>query len=517
MDITNSSSHRQVMIIVWIFIIINAVFLFSVSLLPFIDLPNHLAEATIFKYHGTPGNRLSQFYTPAPWYFPNTFHTVFCSLLPSVEVGNVVFHILCIALLPISLYLVIRELNGNLWYGLLGLLFTYNYNVTYGFVGFAISIPTIIILFYVTLRDIREDGLPLKVMIAFLLVMLFLMHAQNALFGLLLYGIMMLYKYGRSFKKLVTRAVFVPLPLLLLIFVWWFTRPAVNEESTAGYLLDYYTSEYFSKFFLRFGIVVFDNFQLRAGLQGVVVAAIIFTLIFIPLVALKPWRSKPVRTLISGNTLYPLILFVVSLGCYLFLPDKLPGQTPLFQRFTTMVLLSFIILVSVWTGPVRVPWLRYFSVGAAAVYMMLWFEYIYAFNRENSDFTKELFTEVNNRSRLAGLIYDNKYRGRLVYIHYPNYFLVWKHGISASKIIDYRFGIVRRATLESEIPFYNELIGEGYRLLPEYAALEYLLVRGEAPVKPDVNLANFSLLTRAGAWQLYQHKKLQTAVNHAQP
>src|SRR5690349_4314627 len=63
MDLTNSSSHRHVMIIVWIFIVINAVFLFSVSLLPFIDLPNHLAEATIFKYHGTPGNRLSQFYT----------------------------------------------------------------------------------------------------------------------------------------------------------------------------------------------------------------------------------------------------------------------------------------------------------------------------------------------------------------------------------------------------------------------------------------------------------------------
>jgi hypothetical protein len=146
---------------------------------------------------------------------------------------------------------------------------------------------------------------------------------------------------------------------------------------------------------------------------------------------------------------------------------------------------------------------------------MLWFEYIYVFNRENSDFTQKLFAEVNNRSRLAGLIYDNKYRGRLVYIHYPNYFLVWKHGISASKIIDYRFGIVRRAALESEIPFYNELIGEGYRPLPEYATLEYILVRGEAPVKPDVNLANFTLLTRAGAWQLYQHKKLQTAVNSA--
>lgn len=513
MNTTNISPHHQVMIIVWIFIVINAVFLFSVPLLPFIDLPNHLAEATIFKYHGTPGNQLSQFYTPAPWYFPNTFHTVFCSLFPSVEVGNVVFHILCLALLPVSLYLVIRELNGNLWYGLLGLLFSYNYNVTYGFVGFAISIPTIFILFYVILRDLREDRLWSKVVIAFLLVMLFLMHAQNALFGLLLYGIMMLFRYGRSFKKLLVRAALVPLPLVALIFAWWFTRPAVNEESTLGYLLDYYTSEYFSKFVMRFGIVVFDNFQLRAGLPGVVMATIIFALIFIPLIALKPWRARPVRTLASGNTLYPLILFLVSLGCYLFLPDKLPGQTPLFQRFTTMVLLSFIILASVWVGPVRVPWLRYFTVAAAAGYMMLWFEYIHVFNRENKDFTKMFFSEVNNQSRLAGLIYDNRYRGRLVYIHYPNYFLVWKHGISASKIIDYRFGIVRRAALESEIPFYNELIGEGYRPLPQYAGLEYMLVRGEAPVKPDVNLANFSLLTRAGAWQLYQHKKLRAAVN----
>lgn len=499
---------RPVKSILAIFIVVNAIFLLAMPLLPFIDLPNHLAEATIYKYYGTSGNNIAQYYQPTPWYFPNTFHTVFCSLFPTVELGNKVFHILYIIILQVSVYLVIKQLNGNPWFGLLAILFTYGYNVTYGFVGYAISTATLIILFYFTLRDIKEDKVWLKAVIAFLLVMLFLMHAQNALFGLLLYGLMMLYRYRTSFKKLFIRAVFIPLPLVALIFAWWFTRDASNEESTGGYLLKYYTSDYFRDFGIRLRLIVFDNFQLREGMPGIFIAVLLFACIILPLLYFKPWKNTMWRSLLHSEGVYALIFLITSFACYLFLPDKLPGQTPLSQRFCSLVMLSFIVFASMGLNKTQSAGLKYFVLIVAVGYTALWFEYIYSFNNENRNFNKNLFAGLDNHSRLGGLIYDNKYRGRKVYIHYPNYFLVWNKGIVTSKIIDYRFGVVKRVASESEIPFYNELIGEGYKTITQYAHLEYLLVRGKAPVTRDVNLENFAPVQHLGQWRLYRNKKL---------
>jgi len=82
-----NTSQIPVRILILIFLILNTLLLSSMELFPFVDLPNHLAEASIFKYY-EPANLIGQYYTPTPWYFPNTFHTVFCSLFPSVEWGN---------------------------------------------------------------------------------------------------------------------------------------------------------------------------------------------------------------------------------------------------------------------------------------------------------------------------------------------------------------------------------------------------------------------------------------------
>src|SRR5688572_24862341 len=101
-------SYKSVRIVLTVFFLVNAVVLLALPLLPFIDLPNHLAEATVYKFYGEDGNVLSQYYAPTPWYFPNTFHTVFCSLFPDVEFGNKVFHLLYLAILLSSLYLVIK-------------------------------------------------------------------------------------------------------------------------------------------------------------------------------------------------------------------------------------------------------------------------------------------------------------------------------------------------------------------------------------------------------------------------
>jgi hypothetical protein len=489
-----------------LFIIINAIFLAGMRLLPFIDLPNHLAEATIYKQY-EPGNLISQFYKPTPWYFPNSFHTVFCSLFPSVEFGNKVFHILCILFLQGSVFLAIKQLRGNQWYGLLALVFTYNYNLTYGFVGFAISIPLLIILFYVILLDIETDRISLKITIAFLLVLLFLMHAQNALLGLVLYGLMMLYHYRSSIMKLLIHGLLIPLPLVILIFTWWFTREQDNEGSTFVYLKEYYTTEYFQNFAMRLRIIVFDNFQLRDGFPGIIIASLIFFCVLFPVVWSRPWRNGFEKPSFSPAQIYAGIFFIITLGCYLLVPDKLPGQTPIFQRFCTIVMLSFIIFASITLKKYEIPWLKNFVVIVVILYHALWFEYIYTFNQSNKNFNRELFSELETGATLAGLIYENHYRGRKVYIHFPGYYIVWKNGIAASKIIDYRFGVVRRVAPESKLPFYHELIGENYSYQPQYRNIDYLLLRGVAPVPVDQNLQGFSLFKISEPWRLYKNSQ----------
>ncbi len=485
-------------------IVFNAALLACFPLLPFIDLPNHLAEAVIYRAPEVPENMLRSFYQPVPWYFPNSFHAVFCALFPSVEWGNKLFHILYVVLLHGGMFLVIRQLGGNGWYGLLGMLFTYNYNVTYGFVGFSISIPTLIILFYLILREFERERILHKVFISATLLLMFFMHAQNALLGLVLYGGMMLYRYRTGMWRRVIPLLAVPAPLIALIFVWWFSRPPDNSGDTIDYLRDYYASAWLETFVMRARIAVFDNFQLFEGWTGIAVAFGFFICVLAPVVFLRPWERNRYPAKERTNISLAFVFFLSVWACYMFLPDKLPGQTPLFQRFCTIVMLAFIILCSVWIGNGTPRWLRAFVISVCLIYSALWAEYIWSFNRHNRGFNKEFFSGIDSHDMLAGLIYDNKYRGRKVYIHFPSYFIVWNKGLSATKIIDYRFGIVRRTSTAFDIPFYHELIGENYRFQSQYDAVDLFLVRGDAPVGNDQHLRNFQLIRKADAWKLYE-------------
>src|SRR5688500_5702766 len=373
----NAPYNRQVLTVIILFLVANAVVIFSSRLLPFQDLPNHLAEATVFKLNMQTNDFINEYYTSVPWYFPNTFHPVFCSLFPDVEFGNKVFYFMYMVLLLVSMYLTIRELKGNLWYSLLTILFIYNYNVTFGFSGFTIAIPTLLLFFYLLLVDARNDRAGNKIWASVMLVLLFLMHAQVALLALVLYGFMMLYRYWGNFKMLIIRSVLIPLPVILIVFIWWFNRTTEKEESTFVFLKDYYSTKYVQTLWERLRIIVFDNFQLREGLTGLLIAAVLFSLVFIPLIYFRVWRKKsPEQSFRRKEFVYPMIFLFTVLCCYLFLPNSLPGQSPLYERFTTTVILCCIIAGSVLLKDVQTNALKYYVLAAAILSSALWFEYI---------------------------------------------------------------------------------------------------------------------------------------------
>ncbi len=487
------------------FFLVNAILIAVVPLLPFIDLPNHLAEATVFKYYGAPDNGLDQYYKPVPWYYPNTFHALFCSWFPSVEAGNKVFHILYIALLQLALLLLVRMFNGNPWYGLLGLVFTYNYNLTFGFVGFAISIPVLLFLFFFILQDFRYDKLLWKFLIALSLLCLYFMHAQNALLGLLFYGVLRLIHHRFNLFKSFVKGLPVALPLIAFIASWWWLKDDPAKESTFDFLLTYYASEFWAEYPKRLYLAVLDNYSVYEGFAGVAVALLLSFSVLAPLIFFKALTKKAISVAWKGENRFLTVLFAASVACYFLLPERLPGQAPLYQRFSTIVMLSLVLIGSVLVREVDARQLKSFVVVLLCVVTIVWGEYLITFNRQNRDFNASFLKVDNPDDKLVGLIWDGEYRGRKVYIHFPNYYIVWHHGTAGSKIIDYRFGIVRRVVPESVLPFYQEYAHERFVPLMKYDPAEYFLARENGQTLTETFFPAARKVRQAGSWVIYRN------------
>lgn len=491
-----------------IFALVNAVIIIWSPLLPFIDLPNHLAEATIYRYYGEPGNSFSTYYQLVPWYFPNQFHIWFCSLsiFPTVEIGNKAFYVLYTTLLPLSIYLIVRALKGNLWISLLSFTLVFGYNVTYGFSGYTISIPVIFFLFYVMMIDFERNSLLLKSIIAMLLILLFTMHAQVALFGALIYGTCALYKYRKSFWGL-TLAVVVTLPLVYLIVNWWVLKGADPEQSTLDYLLNYYSSTYFTDLPERLGLVAYEHFQLREGLLGKGVALLLTLLLVLPAIVRGStfWRNL-LDNFQKEQNVYVGIFLVIAFCCFFFLPDELPGQSPISQRFSIFFWLVFVLFVSLYLPSFRIRFMLTYTVGAVLLYSVLWGEYFVAFNKENRDFNKEYFAGINNDQKMSALIFDYTFRGRSAYMHFQNYFITWQKGISSTKIIDYRFGVVNRKVDTTILPEHYDwgFQQRGFLDSLPYSDVDILLVKGDYPTK-EHHVEAFSLVAQQGSWELFQN------------
>jgi len=499
-------TNKTIVFTILIFLLWHAILMLTQPLLPFTDLPNHLSEATIFKYSDDP--TLATYYTVVPGFYPNTFHTVFCALFPDVEWGNKVFFILYMALLLFSVYATVRRLGGNAWYGLLSIFFIYNYNTTWGFTGFTIAIPVTILLFYITLRDVGSKGYRYTLAAGLLLVLLYLMHAQVALLGMALYGLMLLYGCWPQWKKMLAKGLLALAPVVIMVSFWWWHRAgATQEESTLSYLAAYYSRDYLPEFYRRFWLLAYDNMALQPGRLGQAIGGLFSLLLLVPLAMggrktfgeKNFWRQR--------QFVFPALFFALCLGAYFILPNELPGQGPLHERFCTLVFLSFIILASTLLRAMPSRKIAVFAIAASLVYTVLWSDYIMSFNRQTGDFNRKLLAGIQPEKKLAGLMYQNKFRGREVYIHFPNYNLVWNRGITATKIIDYRFGVVRRGARGGEIPFYEDWIGDSYKVVPAYRdSIQYLLQKGPSPLTPDGNTAHAQLLWQKGEWRLYSNE-----------
>lgn len=477
----------------------------SIRLYPFLDMPNHLALATIYRYFNKPGNLFSSYFHLNLFPRPNVFHMVLCGsdIFPSVEAANRIFFCLYIVLFAGTAVLILRRLGGNMWYALLVPLLFYNCSVSYGFVGCTIAIPFVLMVIYCMLRDAEGAGGGNLIAIAFLLTGLFFMHALMACFGMFVFVCWVLWQYRRAWRQAGIRLVCV-IPVGILLGLWWLKDTAAYKGmGMQQAVIGYYQHMYIRHFPFRAGFLIHDNFRCWGGVAGYAVA-LAFSFFIIAALVLPFWRYRSLQRPDARAPKSPIVvLFICAFLSVLVFPDQLPGYSFLFERFSVFVMLSLIFLGSIYAASQCMRIFPVLAVVACVMHFGIWADSMRSFNRENEGFTPELFKDMPCQI-LGGLIYDYRFRGVSAYDNFTDYFIVWRKGIATTRTIDERSFPVQRAVDERTLPPYLEWVGKYGHYDGRYRNLDCILVRGEIPERDRPFFDGYRLVRSSGLWKIYQ-------------
>ena len=490
------NKNRNFLIVFVIFICLHIILMLNMRLFPFVDVPHHLASAEILRDYDS----FADYFSLEIFLKPNLFHFLFCGLhiFPSVEIANKIYFCLYIILFSFSIYLAIKKLGGNPWFSILAFVVIYNISVCAGFVGFFMAIPFVLIVFYFRIDE--DFTVWKKIAVALFLVLLYFVHALAALFAIFLYVSLSIYQNRKSLRNLFPDMLVV-IPVLWLIQNWWFSDASESEQSILSFLVDHYRTEFINTYLQRIQIFYFDNSHLFEGSLGIFIGLFFSLVIIIPVIVYLIKKKDIIKT----EKIIPVLIFVFcSLFCYLFLPTRLPGFFILYHRFSTFILISMIILGSLLCQKPNKK-LIILILSVSLFHLILSTSYFYNFHKENKGFTKDFLPDSSTGARVAGLIYDYKYRGRPVYIHYPNYYIIWKKGIAATTLAEYRFyPVIRRKVGPEKLPFYDEWAPGENRYDGRYRDMEYILVRGTIPEKDKKYFTNFEKIRSVPNWSLYE-------------
>lgn len=500
-----SSKNRITIIILLILISLHLILISTRRIYPFIDIPFRLAASTILKYYEEPNNQFDDYYSIKISLRPNIIHLFFCNskIFPSVEFANKIFYCIYIILLPLSIFLIIKKLNGNPIFTFFSFLILYNFNVAWGFSEFTIAIPLTILLFYFILEYLDKDDKWIKFLLMVLFLLIFFSHVLAAFFSLFFFYVLCLFYYKNSittfFKKII-----ITIPVIIIILLWWILGEKGIEYDTLDYLCYYYKNYWFQKFFIRAGIFYIENYSLDKSLFGKIISFIISLIIITPfLIWLISNRNK--SHIEKNNMTMALYLFITcALFFFLFLPDRIPGAYFLYQRFAIFIFSGIIILCSIIYKKKINRSKIFILFSFCLIHFIICANYFIGFEKENQFFTKDIFPDQIKDTKLAGLIYNCEYKGRLVYLHFPNYFIVWKHGTALTRLVDFRFGTVVRKLDQKTFPHANEWVGYFNNYNGEFIDIDYILVKGEVPDKDKKYFKNFKEIKSKSDWLLYE-------------
>lgn len=487
--------------------VLSAGTLLFARLIPGVDLPNHLAVATIVRYAGDLGNSFTDFFHVEAFLRPCIFHPTFCSfsIWPSVEFANRILLTIYAMALPLTVMMVIRRVGGSMWLGLLSLLLIHNFNMSWGFVGFTMAIPVVLLILRQILDYMTAPTMKRAVVLAALCLFLYTVHVLALLFVFVLLPLATIFVYGINWRRLWT-TIAIMAPSAILVAWWWWLQPTYGN-STLHHLHNYYANAFLSYLSLRpMELLTLDNYFLFSGNRGFIAAIVSGGVIVVSVVLAVFYNRAELRQRMrTVNARVLASYFTASLACFALLPHKLPGEPYIYQRFSCHLLLALLLAGAYFAGR-KVPFaLRYSVLGCATVSVILWSGYVRDFDRQNAEFSKSVFADIDTRQPAAALIFDDEFRGQPLYMQFANYYIVWNHGIMTTSIVDYRFGLVRRRVTSDVLPIYNPIVGRFPSAFdPASIEVPYVVTRGSAPVSIRPAIDAMTIVQRTGEWAVYR-------------
>lgn len=490
------------------------------KILPFSDSPNHIAEAFLFKeLNNNPSNPLFNYYKFDLNYFtPNTLHIYLTSLFSDVELGNQLFYLSYLILLIYLSYEIFHRLRFNNYEWLLAVfILAFNYNLMWGFSGFTlgISFNLLSVLFMIS----YSKKFYLRYLLLILLMSLFNYYANVQIFLfhfelIILISLMTQFELKRKLYLLLTN-----MPVIIIFFLWTSSSKSFSEsESTLGFLYNYYLTEYFTELPRRiYRLFWLDNYKLFEGNVGRI-AAIIFTLpVFISFTVLL--YKQLVKEKISvknwfvnlkiGNQIVVIFLIASAIN-YMILPDRLPGQSFLYQRFSVFFFLSMIYYLGMNFYPLSGS-KKFLLYSIVIIHSILWFFYFQQFNYKVFDFKKILSGKDYLYNKKLGYIVDEAgFRGHGIYNNFLNYHIIWNNGITPTEITNYRFRLVDLATTLPRKYVVNKNISsdELNKIFIDYENMDYVLVYGKWLEERKELPPEWNKLAEKGNWMLYRTKNI---------
>ena len=406
----------------------------------------------------TPASRrtaFAEFYRVDTFLKPNTFHlrsSAASRSFPRSESANRVSLRSTSCSFPLSVLLVFRKLGGIPWFSLLSFLLLYNYNASWGFVGFVFAIPLVLLFCHFFVFDERgvvgrraSSGPPP------FLVLLYFVHLLAALFCCSLLLFLRLAARRRRTLRALPASLAARSRSSSSLLAWW----RGEGRDYAGPGLSQFLSDYYSRrlrrrrSFTRKSDPPLRQLSSLRGRQGIRRSPALFSLgVVVPAIVLSARARGRTR---ARRAFFPFSSGRFSAVC--FCPTRSRSS-----RCSTSASRSFLLLaLIVYGGPARrrgcpaPPSPAFVALGI--LHYALWASYFFDFNRENAGFDRAFLRPAGSGKKLAGLVVRlHVSRERRSTSISPATTSSGRKAPATASIADYRFGPVRRAPSASSSP-----------------------------------------------------------------
>jgi hypothetical protein len=468
---------------------------------PLLDLPQHLALATILHGHYEPGWTLAAYFQPA-WGKYTPYWTVYlllhwlAYLVPIETAARLLLTLIALGL-PWATLGLCRALGRSQATALLAAPLVLNTSLYLGFLSYCTAV--VVLLFTLTTFEfyVRRTSLPRGLLVAAATTILFFTHVQLVVFlGLAALARAALDRQGRGVRPWILRVVPVAAPLCVALLPWLYLTLAGGSRRDFGSLGDMELRwEPTSARLADLPAHVMGAFQ--DGSDTWLLAAWAATLAAAFVMGVRNRSSR------ARRGWQPALFLSLALACYLALPLSIRGQWNIGPRFGLLVALFAVTTVRPLSSRASG------AVGSAAVVLCAFCGANAAwhhrqFDREVGPFDRALAAAAPGQ-RVLGLVYDN--RGHVLnhwpYLHFAHYYTVRRGGpVGASFAAAGPMPVGLRQP--EALPYLDAWRPSEFRCDSHGTRYDLLLVRQSHPPAPDaLSACEFRLLFEEGDWRIY--------------